>query len=84
MANFSDYKSSNNKGHRYIFVILGNFSNYLWAIPLKTRNSQTTTQEVSKILTTSKRSPVKLESDRGAELYSNVFQNLLESKNIQH
>ena len=28
-------KISNNKGYRYIFVIIDNFSNCLWAIPFK-------------------------------------------------
>ena len=41
LADSSDYKTSNNKGFRYIFVILDNFSNYLWAIPLKNKYSQT-------------------------------------------
>ena len=31
------YKISNNKGLRYIFVILDNYSNNLWAIPLKNK-----------------------------------------------
>ena len=35
LADFSDYKISNNKGFRYIFVNIDNFSKYLWAIPLK-------------------------------------------------
>ena len=54
----------------------------MWAIPLKTKSSQNITNEFSNILTTSKRSPVKLESDRGAEFYNSVFQNVLKSKNI--
>ena len=28
-ADFSGYKTSNNKGFRYIFVIIDNYSNYL-------------------------------------------------------
>ena len=35
LANFLDYKTSNNKGFRYIFNIIDNFSKYMWAIPLK-------------------------------------------------
>ena len=66
-AVFSDYKTSNNKGFRYIFVLLFNFSKYLWARPLKNKYSQTITTEFSKIQSTSKRSPLKIESDRGAE-----------------
>ena len=30
-----DYKTSNNKGFRCIFILIDNFSKYLWAIPLK-------------------------------------------------
>ena len=82
MADFSDYKTSNNKGYTYIFIIIDKFSKYLWAIPLKNKNSQTITNEFSNILFTSKRSPVKLESDRGAEFYNSIFQNFLKSKII--
>ena len=56
----------------------------MWAIPLKNKYSQTITYEFSNILTTSKRKPIKLESDRGAEFYNSIFQNFLKSKNIQH
>ena len=79
-----DYKTSNNKGFRYVFIIIDNFSKYLWAIPLKKKYSRTITIEFSNILTTSKRSPLKIESDRGAEFYNSIFQNFLKSKNIGH
>ena len=71
-----DYKILNNKGYRYIFNIIDNLSKYLWAIPLKIKYSQTITQEISKILTTSKRIPLKIESDRGTEFYNNIFQKI--------
>ena len=77
-----DYKISNNKGFRYIFVIIDNFSKYSWCIPLKIKYSQTITDEFSNILTKSKRSPLKIESDRGREWYNSIFQNFLKSKNI--
>ena len=84
LADFSDYKTSNNKGYRYIFIIIDNFSKYLWAIPLKNKYSQTITNEFSNILTTSKRKPLKIESDRGSEFYNSIFQNFLKSKSIHH
>ena len=84
LADFSDYKTSNNKGFRYIFIVIDNFSKYLWAIPLKNKYSQTITNEFSNILSTSKRKPIKIESDRASEFYNNIFQNFLKSKNIQH
>ena len=34
LADMIDYKVSNNKGFRYIFIIVDNFSKCLWAIPL--------------------------------------------------
>ena len=84
LADMIDYKISNNKGYRYIFIAIDNFSKYLWTIPLKNKYSQTITNEFSNILTTSKQKPLKLESDRGTEFYNSIFQNFLKSKNIQH
>ena len=84
LADMIDYKISNNKGYRYIFIVIDNFSKYLWAIPLKNKYSQTITNEFSIILSTSKRKPIKIESDRGSEFYNSIFQNFLKSKNIQH
>ena len=69
-----DYKISNNKSYRYIFIIIDNFSKYLWAIPLKNKYSQTITDDFSNILTKSKRKPLKIENDRGSDLYNNIFQ----------
>ena len=46
LADMIDYKTSNNKGFSYIFIIIDNFSKYLWAIPLK-KKSQTITDELS-------------------------------------
>ena len=35
LADMIDYKISNNKSYSYIFIIIDNYSKYLWAIPLK-------------------------------------------------
>ena len=40
--------------------------------------------EFSNILTTSKRKPLKIESDRGTEFYNIIFQNFLKLKKIRH
>ena len=84
LADFLDYKIQNNKGYRFIFIIIDNFSKYLWAIPLRNKNNKTITDEFSNILSTSKRKPLKSESDRGSEFYNSIFQNFLRSKKIQH
>ena len=77
LADFSEYKTSIKKRYRYIFIVIDDFSKYLWAIPLKNKYSQTITNEFSNILTTSKRKPLKIESDRGTESYK-YFSVLLE------
>ena len=79
-----DYKISNNKEFRYIFVITDNYSKFLWAIPLKNNNSKTITDEFSNVLSSSKRKLLKIASDRGTEFYNIIFQNFLKSKNIHH
>ena len=84
LADMIDYRMSNNKGIRYLFVLIDNYSKYLWAIPLKNKYSQTITNEDPNFLTTSKRKPLKIESERGTELYNSIFQNFLNLKNIHH
>ena len=84
LADMVDYKISNNKGFRYVFIVIDNYSKYLWAIPLKNKYSQTITNEFSNILIKSKRKPVKIKSDRGSEFYNSIFQNFLKFKNIHH
>ena len=49
-ADFSDYRSPNNKGFRYIFILFDNISQYFWCVPLKIKNSKTITEEFSNIL----------------------------------
>ena len=51
---------------------------------LKLKKSQTITEKFSKNLTTSKRSPIKLESDQGAEFYNSTFPNSLRRINNHH
>ena len=54
------------------------------SIPLKNKYSQTITNAFSNILTTSKRKPLKLESDRGTDFYNTISQNFIKNKIIQH
>ena len=46
--------------------------------------SQTIKNEFSNIFSTSKRKPLKKESDRGTEFYNSIFQNFLKLKNTHH
>ena len=36
-----DYGPKNNKGYRYVLVIIDNFSKIGWTVPLKNKNAQT-------------------------------------------
>ena len=56
----------------------------MWAIPLKRKYGQTITNDFSNFSTTSKRKPLKVESDLGLQWYNSIFQNLLKGKNFQH
>ena len=40
-----DYKISKNKGFRLVFMIIDDFSLYLWCIPPKNKNNRTITDE---------------------------------------
>ena len=68
-----DYKTLNNKGYTIIFIIIDNMSEYLWAKPFKNKYSKTITDEFSKMLSSSKRSPVKIESHRGTDFFIVFF-----------
>ena len=50
--------------------------------PFENRNTQTITDEFSKILKSSRRQPIKLESGRGREFCTSTFRNFLKFKNI--
>ena len=56
----------------------------MWATPLKNDCSQTVPQEFFKILTISKRSPLKIESVRGKEWYNSIFQRNIEIRKNHH
>ena len=84
LLDMSDYSIKNNNGYRYIFVIIDNFSKYLFTTPLKNKNSQTITNEFSNILSHSKRKPNMIETDRGKEFYNSTFKNFLKLNDINH
>ena len=78
-----DYGPENNRGYRYVLVIIDNFSKYGWTIPLKSKNAQTIKDSFENVLISSKRKPNLIESDRGKEFYNNIFQDFLNKNNIK-
>ena len=67
------YGVENNRGYRYVLVILDRFSKFAWTVPLKNENAQSDSFE--KFLITSKRKPILIETGRGKEFSNNIFQN---------
>ena len=74
ILDLKDYGPKNNRGYRYVLVIIDNFSQFGWTITLKNKNAQTTRDCLENILISSKRKPGLIKSDRGKELYINIFQ----------
>ena len=72
-----DCNPSDNREYSCIFVVLGKFSNFGWTIPLKNKYGQTTTDEFSKIMKTSKRKTNHFETDDGEEVINKLFNEFL-------
>ena len=84
ILDLKDYGPKNNRGYRYVLVIIDNFSKFGWTIPLKNKNAQTIKDSFENILINSKRKPNLIETDRGKEFYNNIFQDFLNKNNIKH
>ena len=83
ILDLKDYGPENNRGYRYVLVIIDNFSKFGWTTPLKNKNGITIKDSFENILTSSKRKPNLIETDRGKEFYNNIFQDYLNKNNIK-
>ena len=83
ILDLKDYGPENNRGYRYVLVIIDNFSKFGWTVPLKNKNAQTIKDSFENILINSKRKPNLIETDRGKEFYNNIFQDFLNKNNIK-
>ena len=83
ILDLKDYGPENNRGYRYVLVIIDNFSKFGWTVPIKNKNAQTITNSFENILISSKRKPNLIETDRGKEFYNNIFQGFLNKNNIK-
>ena len=81
ILDLKDYGPKNNRGYRYVLVVLENFSKFGWTTSLKNKNGRTIKDSFENILISSKRSPILIETDRGKECYKNIFRDFL--NNIQ-
>ena len=83
ILDLKDYGPENNRGYRYVLVVIDNFSKFGWTVALKNRNAQTIKDSSESILISSKLKPNLIESDRGKEFYNNIFQDFLNKNNIK-
>ena len=83
ILDLKDYGPENNRGYRYVFVIIDIFSKFGWTLPLKNKNAQTIKDSFENILISSKRKLNLIETDRGKEFYNNIFQDFLNKNDIK-
>ena len=83
ILDLKDYGPENNRGYRYVLVVIDNFSKFGWTVPLKNKNAQTIKDSFENIIISSKRKPNLIETDRGKEFYNNIFQDFLNKNNIK-
>ena len=83
ILDLKEYGPKNNRGYRYVLVIIDNFSKFGWTTPLKNKNVLTIKDSFENIIINSKRKPNLIESDRGKEFYNNIFQHFLNKNNIK-
>ena len=79
----NDYDPKNNKGYRYILVVIDNFSKFGWTRSLKNKYSLSITGAFSEIIKSSNRKPSHLETDDGKEYVNKIFNEFLNNNNIK-
>ena len=79
----NDYGHKNNKGYRYILVVIDNCSKFGWTIPLKNKFSQSITDAFSEIIKSSNRKPYLLETEDGMEYVNKIFHEFLNNNKIK-
>ena len=83
LLDMNDYGQKNNRGYRYILVVIDNFSKFSWTIPLKNKYAQSITDAYSQFIKTSKRKPNLFETDDGKEYAKKIFKEVLNKHNIK-
>ena len=83
ILDLKDYGPENNRGYRYVLVIIDNFSKLGWTVALINKNALTFKDSFGNILISSKRQPNLIEADDGSEFVNKIFTNLLNTKKLR-
>src|SRR5882757_87979 len=75
--------STENDGYRYINLVICTFSKFLWAIPLRTKNSGEVVYSFKTIFNSTDRIPLKMNSDKGSEYISSKTKSLFKKYDIE-
>ena len=73
LLDMNDYGPKNNRGYRYILVVIDNLSKFGWTIPLKNKYAHSITDAFLEIIKSSNRKLNLLETDDGAECVNKNF-----------
>lgn len=73
-----------NKGYRYILVVIDIFSKYVWAEPVKRKTGIDVANAMQKIFSVDNRIPKNVHTDMGKEFYNKEFAKLMAKYNINH
>lgn len=74
-----------NRGHRYILMVIDVFSKRAWAKPLKNKTGPEVTKAMEEILdANSQQIPQNMHTDLGKEFYNVHFQRLMHKHGINH
>lgn len=73
-----------NKGYRYILVVINVFSKFVWTTPVKRKTGDEVAKAMESVLLKSKNIPRNLQTDLGKEFYNRHFENLMLKYNINH
>ncbi len=67
--------SKDNKGYKYLLMVIDVLSKYAWAFPLKNKKPASIVESFEKLFRESKRKPIYLYTDAGTEYVNNRFKN---------
>lgn len=71
-----------NKGFKYILIVINCFTKYVWAYPLKSKTAREVAQALEKVFKI--QTPIHLCTDSGGEFTGREVQNLVKTYNVKH